>query len=330
MHHLNSAAQLATRHGLQSLRDEAVKAMQTISHDDMEWEVVTTGVPIPRSEVEGWLRTFRRAADWGEFLRIFFALDAPSGRYASNLAHTRRSLKSHPLLSIFPTLRFGVHGLPQKSYADLSQMEQHHLVQTEVRTALLYGELYAEAISQARERFGMPGVDRIAALIVERYGSDPNLAHLMGRTLAMFCGTFSSEAAHVIYPVVETGARMILLALDEPLYQVEIARTPGRFPSLDFYLNALDKHGLDPDWDRALRAVLLSDGSNLRNLTAHGFKHYFSRGETALLIRLAGLFVTIAPPGSATVDRETLAAYVRKPARWMRRGLRPRLGIVWR
>jgi hypothetical protein len=90
---------------------------------------------------------------------------------------------------------------------------------------------------------------------------------------------------------------------------------------LDFYVQALEDNGLDVDWVRTLRATLLSDGLNIRNLSAHGFKFRYNEGESALLLRLAGFACALA----GAIDHAELS----KPLAAVRAGLRRRIGWVW-
>ena len=125
---------------------------------------------------------------------------------------------------------------------------------------------------------------------------------------------------------IEAGARGLLLRLDEAICRVERGRLSGRFPAMDFYVEKLEALDLDRNWGRALRVVLLSPGANMRNTAAHEFRFSFGASDTAVLLRLAGMFRALP----AKVDEVELRNLLPKPLNWSRRRLGRRLGWVWR
>lgn len=330
MLHLTSAAQLATRHHLPDLRDVAVRKMQSMKPEEMEWTVTETSIPISGRVVRGWVRPIEKSLGWRDGLAQWLTTPAPTGSYATNVAEVKMASKASGILRIVPTTVFGPHGLPQKSYGALGDDDREMLGTLEEQLAQYYGKLNWASLDRIREKFGKPEVHDVAAFIADFYSCDSTLAEVVAVAMDLFWEGHFTAACHLAYPAIEAGARAVLLALDEPLYRVELANSPGRFPALDFYLDSLRDHGFDVDWDRAVRSMLLSDGSNLRNLAAHGFRRFFSGAEAAVLIRLAAMFATISPPGSSEADRKTVDSYVRRPLRAARRKLKPRLGIVWR
>jgi hypothetical protein len=62
-----------------------------------------------------------------------------------------------------------------------------------------------------------------------------------------------------------------VLDLNEPTYRAAVGDCAGQFPGLGSLLPDLVNNDFDPDWGRFLRVFLLNDGSNMRNLVAHGF-----------------------------------------------------------
>lgn len=330
MLHLTSAAKLATRHHLLDLRDIAVRNMQRMKPEEMEWTVTETSMPVAGKVVRGWVRPIEKSLGWRDGLAQWLTTPAPTGSYANNVAEVKKASKSSGILKFLPTIVFGPHGLPQKSHAALGDDDREMLSTLEEQLAQYYGRLHWASLNRIREKFGKPDVADVAAFIADFYSCDSKLAEVVAVALDLFWEGHFTAASHLAYPAVEAGARAVLLALDEPLYRVELANSPGRFPALDFYLDSLSDHGFDPDWDRAVRSMLLSDGSNLRNLAAHGFRRFFSGEEAAALIRLAAMFATIAPSGSSEADSKTVNSYVKRPMRASRRKLKPRLGIVWR
>jgi hypothetical protein len=82
----------------------------------------------------------------------------------------------------------------------------------------------------------------------------------------------------------------------------------------------------DPDWERFLRTLLLNDGSNVRNLVAHGFTENVSPVETALALRAGALLILLTTERAAERDAAAVRAALATPQGTMhRRSWRQRL-----
>lgn len=322
MHWATRAAELARTYGAMAAYEQAVRVMQSIPVESMGWRETEFSIPVPKAAIRVYLRRVAKSDGWRQAISVFLASPSPAGSYESNKRSALAAAKGS-IRAVVSTTLFGPHGLPERTDPDFKEGE---LVRTEQFTVGVQGILLAEELREIRRRFGVIANADITALLVERYGSDPQLAHDYSQALGLFWSERYSDASRLLIPLIEAGMRGLLLRLDQALYRLERGASPGRYPAMDAYLDRLAALGLDPDWERALRVVLLFPGMNLRNMAAHGFRFEFSASEAAVLMRLAGLFIAMPAVGDA---REAQAS-LERPLSPARRRLRRRLGWVWR
>ena len=317
MHHAQTAASLASDYGLSDLKDAAVLVMQSVDHDSMGWESVHHDVKLSKNAFRAHLRRYGRARDWSHALLTFLASPSPSGDHEANKRSAQRAATGS-IRSLITRTVYGAHGLPERTNDDFMEEE---ITRTETITLSTTSILLALELEHIRERFSTPRTDEVAIWMVETLSADGSLARFFSDSLALHWAQKYSDSARLSIPLIESAARGLLRTLDEPLYRTQRGDAPGRFPAMDFYVDALAKRGLDPDWVRALRMTLLTPGMNLRNLAAHGFTMDFSEQQSALLLRLAGLFCSM--PND--LEQQSLEAL----PTMTRRRLRRRLGWVW-
>lgn len=120
----------------------------------------------------------------------------------------------------------------------------------------------------------------------------------MARALLRYWRGDYEGSLHTVVPRIEAGAQRLVLALDEPAYQVARGSQPGKYVGLPSLLDVLAQHDFDPDWDRFLRTFLLGPaGLNGRHDLAHGFNlHRRPRVDAALALRALGLLVAMPFP----------------------------------
>lgn len=317
MHHAQTAARLAIDYGLSDLKDAAVLVMQSVDHDSMGWESVYHDVKMSKNAFRAHLRRYGRARDWSHALMTFLASPSPSGDHEANKRRAQRAA-SGSIRSLITRTVYGAHGLPERTNDDFMEEE---ITRTETIALSTTAILLALELEHIRQRFPMARADEVAIWMVETLSADGSLAHYFSESLALHWAGKYSDSARISIPLIESAARGLLRTLDEPLYRTQRGDSPGRFPAMDFYLDALAKRDLDPDWVRALRMTLMTPGMNLRNLAAHGFMMDFSEQQSALLLRLAGLFC--AMPND--ISQQSLEALPTMTQRKLRR----RLGWVW-
>lgn len=317
MFHAQTAADLAGNYGLQDLKDAAVLVMQSVDRDSMGWETVATEGTMSKNVFRAHLRRYRRARNWGHALMVFLAGPSPSGDHQSNIRSAERAATGSIRALVTRTV-FGTHGLPERTNGEFMDDE---IVRAETIMLSTTSILLNLELEHVRDRFSPPDADLIANWMVDSLSADVTLARQFSNSLVLHWDAKFSDSARLSIPLIESAARGLLLSLDEPLYRTQQGKSPGRFPAMDFYVDALSDRNLDPDWVRALRVTLLSPGMNLRNLAAHGFQMDFSASQSALLLRLAGLFCAM-PIGMGQDRLESQPVLPRKR-------LRRRLGWVW-
>ncbi|PRB71352.1 hypothetical protein [Arthrobacter sp. MYb213] len=317
MHHAQTAADLAAKYGHTELVSAAVLIMQSVDRDTMGWQKVSTTMPISKNVFRAHLRRYRRARNWEHALTVFLAGPSPTGDHEANVKTAELGATGSIRAFVTRTV-FGAHGLPERTGGDFMEEE---VIRSETITLSLTSILLASELEHIRDRFSPPAIGRIANWMVDVFSADATLARQFSESLALHWNGKFSDSARLSLPLIESAARSLLLMLDEPLYRTQRGKSPGRFPAMDFYVDALSNRDLDPDWIRALRVTLLSSGMNLRNLAAHGFMMEFSDAQSALLLRLAGLFCAM-PVGTDPSDLES-------PTNMTKRRLRRRVGWVW-
>ncbi len=317
MHHAQTAAGLAQSFGLADLQDLAVRLMQSVDQESMGWQTSEVEIAMSKNHLRAHLRRYRGARNWQHALSIFLASSSPSGSHEANVKSAENAARGS-IRSVISRTMFGAHGLPERSNGDFMSEE---VDRTETIALGSAGILLALELEHIHERFGPPGAQEVGLWMQDRFAIDADLAARFAETLEQHWAGRYSDAVRVSIPLIESAARGLLLRLDEALYRTQRGESPGRFPAMDFYVEALAKQGLDDDWVRALRITLLSPGMNMRNLAAHGFRLVFSEGESALVLRLAGLFCSM-PIG---VD----GGEIPRPLTSARRRLRRRLRLRW-
>jgi hypothetical protein len=317
MHFAQTAADLASGYGLTDLRDAAVLVMQSIDHASMGWKSTGINVPISKNVLRAHLRKYRRVRSWKYALVVFLDSESPSGSHVSNIKAAERTA-SGSIRALVSRTVYGSHGLPERTNSDFMEEE---VARAEVMRLQMSAIFLALELENLRDRYAPPAAEQIADWISLYFAADRATSGYFAESLSMHWAGRFSDSARLSIPLIENAARGLLLALGEPMYRIQRGESPGRFPAMDFYLDALENRNLDLDWIRALRISLLSQGMNLRNLSAHGFKMTFTENESALLVRLAGLLCSMP----LTVDRSNLE---RSPKSTRGRA-RKRLRLVW-
>lgn len=321
MHWAAAAAAVASRYGDTESRDRAVRIMQSVPPATMGWKSHESTVILPTSALRRYVRRYKLAADWRHALRIFLASNSPAGSHDQNVA-TSRASSAGSIRGLVSRVTFGSHGLPERSGGDFDEEE---LVRTEQFAIGTHGILLDLELTEIERRFGRPAESEIASWLCVTFGCDPVHASQFAHALHLQWRGEPSDSARLAIPLIEAGARRLLLLLDEPIYRLERGASPGRFPAMDVYVDKLEGLNLDVDWVRALRTTLLDPGMNLRNMAAHGFKFDFASSEAAVLLRLAGLFCAMPIEQESESDREMLT----RPTIGARRTLRRRLTWTW-
>ena len=292
---LSIAANLASRYDLPDLRKQAIAALQARRHQPLGGQSFETSPTLPAWLMANKLQSFRRSRDWRRSLKEWLQTEAPTGSATHN--KERYGQKKDGILSVVTRITIGRHGLPERSRsgAEARALDDLHLA--EQRLALMNGAVLAGALDVIGGKGDNLNDDVLASFLLDDNMDEP-LTLAYSHALTLFFEGRTSDAGLVAFPIVEAAARGALLLLNEPLYRLEAGQGRGHFPALDVYIQALEDQGLDEDWLRTLRIVLTPDGLNLRNETAHGHKLAYSRVESALMLRIAGMLLYLNGPSS--------------------------------
>jgi len=277
LYNYTKAAETARRFELPDLERRAVIAMQRTRTEDLEWMTFGKSVEMPDYVVDSLLEDYRYSEDWRQALAYWFNESAPSGIYEKNVKLAEELREQFVFRSILPTLRFGAHGLPEKTTSSPDDELEHDIVRHEVFTSRFQGDILAMALDAISARHTLPALDDLHNFLVDVYGADVNMTWLLAKSIIFFWNDDPLSAAYIAIPLVEAAARSLLVELDEPAYKAELGASQGQFVALGSLLPALLKCGLDVDWYRYLKALLLSGGVNLRNLIAHGLSRVLPR-----------------------------------------------------
>lgn len=323
---LREAAVAAQKYGLTDLREAAVTLLQTISVDDLGLNSITTDLLLPRHAFDGRLSRFRWSRDALSALEIWLAGPPLTGSYHANLAKARE-LSSGGAVQLVSRIEISPEGLPIRSSAGPESAANEMLERLELMAAKTYSIMVANELESIRTEYGKTTVEALAKHLATRFGSDFELATAFGEAVGSFWDGRYADAGRAAFPLVEAGARGVLLAIGEPLFRIGTGEAEGHFPSLEIYAERLEANGFDQDWLRTLRNPV----ATLRNAIAHGHKLTLEREEAALLLRVAALLVTLSSPRATAVSRSEVLPRLRDPVGYVAQQgtLVRRWSLVW-
>lgn len=322
-HWLDTAAKHAQRHGLIDLRDKAVASLQSVSRADLEMERHSFEITMPRHLADSRLGQYRQSYDAYSAIDMWLTGPSPTGRHESNLQQASE-LAGSGLLQLFTRTTLSASGMPVRTSEGLESATWEFLERTEDLNAGVYGTLISHELEAINAEYGPIPKDRLAIHLTSRYLCDAELARALSQSMEHFWEMKYSDAGRVAFPLVEAGARGLLLSLGDPLYRVQTGGTGGHFPALEKYAAKLEEHGFDDDWLRCLRNPV----SSLRNSMAHGHLFELSAIDAAVLIRMAAVLVTLTPANASLEDRTQIEARLRDPLGYA--GGKARLVKRWR
>ncbi len=320
----NDAAAAARRLGLTDLEHGAIARLQAAP--PLSWESAAYAITMPAAFFDYYLPGFSAAADWRHALAVWLHTGPPSGSRHVNEATARQLLQTsviHRLLATTVLFRDG--DLPARTLSSDDDIFNRELVHVETRYMDMNGRFLARALHQIRERFGIPSRDDLEAFLLG-FGAAPTLVTALATALQLYWVDEYDASVHLVVPKVEAAARALLLALNEPLYRAAVGDAGGQFPGLGSLLPLLLDNDFDPDWERFLRIFLLNDGSNVRNLVAHGFTDSVGPVEAALALRASALLILLTTRHAADRDAAAVRAALAMPQGTLpRRSWRQRL-----
>lgn len=306
----NEAASVARQLGVADLEKLAVAALQ--SAPALDWDSTAYSVALPASFFDTYLPGFNEATDWREALNIWLLTDSPTGRHETNLTTTRQAQQHSVIRYLATTVVFRDGDMPARTLSGDDEIFARDLAHTELLYLGTYGIFLANALHMIAARFGIPPRDDLQ-IFLRSSGSDPTLMNALATALQLFWVAEYDAAVHLAVPKVETAARALLLEINEPVYRAAVGDATGTFPGLGVLLSLLLDNDFDPDWERFLRTFLLGDGSNVRNLAAHGFIHNIDPLNAAAALRALAVLALIAPEPAVQRDAATVKAALANP-----------------
>lgn len=307
----HEAASVARQLGVADLEKVAVAALQ--SAPALDWDSTAYSVDLPASFFDMFLPGFNEAVDWREALDMWLLTDSPTGRYETNLATTQQVQQDSVMrYRVFTTMVFHNGGMPARSLSDEDEIFARDLAHTELLYLGTYGIFLANALDMIATRFGIPPRDDLETFL-RRTGGDATLMNVLATALQLFWVAEYDAAVHLAVPKVEAAARALLLEINEPVYRAAVGDATGQFPGLGVLLSLLVDNGFDRDWERFLRTFLLGDGSNVRNLAAHGFLHNVDPLNAAAALRALAVLALIAPGPAVQRDAATVKGALANP-----------------
>jgi hypothetical protein len=321
-HHLQAAIQVARVRGLTDMVASATAEMQRIPVADLGLTRLGTSVPIPRDAVERFIGGFTESVDWRAGLGFFLNTGCPIG----DLDQLRQQERDLAKVAVFSRslnrVLLGQDGLPRwttRTEEDRRAVELAFLARTWAEN---HGRMLAVGLTRMAERYGVPSEGDLVAFLSRNGAVDQILAGCLARALRHFWAGDYEATVHVVTPRIEAAARALLREMDEGIYRTQAARDPGQYPGLFGLLQALEELALDESWAYFLRWLLLGPvGPNVRNNVAHGFANNIGATYAALVLRAAGLLMTVVSPqpNSApfeeNAEADTVVDLVERPPR---------------
>jgi hypothetical protein len=308
---LNKAASQARQHGLHDLERLATTRLQAAP--PVEWSTITTEpIELPAWGMNSFMRPYQHATTWQDALQTWLKTDSPAGSYKTNKAQADELFTISALSRAMTRVTFGHDDLPKRVATNDDDALDAELVRTESMNMSIYGLMLGNALDLIAGRFGIPNQEDLIDFMAE-YSICGPWAKSLATALRLYWTHEYTACAHLAAPKVEAAARALLLELNEPVFRSSVGDKIGQFGGLGGLLDPLVDNGFDQDWARFLSTLLLSDGYNIRNDIAHGFKDDVDRNTAALVIRAAAVLITITFDDTAQRDRDAVLSALAHP-----------------
>lgn len=308
--YFEEAARKANKYGFTDLRDRAVQLLQAVPYEDLGMQTLPIELRIPCYAIDATLDHYRHSRDALSALDIWLAGAPPTGFYESNVAFAKERMDSSILAAITRTTFNG--NMPVNTSAGAESAVVEATEQQERINAGIYGQTLAHELTAIKHQHHVVLPEEIAAHLVQTYRCDSQLALALGRAIISFWDERYTDVGRAAFPLVEAGARGVLLLLGDPLYRIQTGNAGGHFPSLEKYAEKLEQHDFDIDWLRCVRNPV----AKWRNALAHGHRLELADYEAAVLLRTAALLVVLTSSNSSEKDKEEIETNLRDPIHW--------------
>ena len=308
--HFEDAARIANKYGYIDLRDRAVQLLQAVPYEDLGMQTLPIDLRIPCYVIDATLARYRHARDVLSALDIWLAGTCPTGSYESNINFAKERMDGSILAAITRTTFNG--NMPVSTSAGAESAVVEATEQQERINAGICGQTLAHELKAIKHQYGIVTPTQITAHLVQTYRCDSQLALALEHAIVSFWDERYTDAGRAAFPLVEAGARGVLLLLGDPLYRIQTGSAGGHFPSLEKYAEKLEQHNFNIDWLRCIRNPV----AKWRNALAHGHRLELADYEAAVLLRTAALLVVLTSSNSSEKDKEEIETNLRDPIRW--------------
>ncbi|MFJ8963318.1 hypothetical protein ACIRG5_28425 [Lentzea sp. NPDC102401] len=315
----SQAATRARSLGLTDLEKIAVAKLQAAPA--LTWETTKLELNFPSELFDAYLPGFDTATDWRGALGIWLhPAHSPTGSHRDNKIIATRTTEASAIMNSITTVVFRSDDLPART---LSAGERFNRELTSLESVRMgsAGKFAGNALFRIRARFGIPPRADLEEFL-RSFGAAPSLVTPLATALQLYWVGEYDAAVHLAVPKIEAAVRALLMELNEPVFRTQAGDTSGMFPGLGSLLPSLVDNGFDPDWERFLRTFLLGEGSNVRNLTAHGFLAAIDPVNAALALQACAVMVLLTTDAAVARDSATVKATLASPA-----GSRPRRSL---
>lgn len=308
--YFEEAARKAKNYGFTDLRNRAVQLLQAVPYEDLGMQTLPIELRIPCYALDATLDHYRHSRDALSALDIWLAGASPTGSYESNVAFAKESMDGSIIAAVTRTTFDG--NMPTRTSAGVESAVVEATERQELINVRLNGQTIAHELTAIKHQHHVVSPEEIAAHLVQTYRCDSQLALALGRAIISFWNERYTDAGRAAFPLVEAGARGVLLLLGDPLYRIQTGNAGGHFPSLEKYAEKLEQHNFDVDWLRCIRNPV----AKWRNALAHGHRLELADYEAAVLLRTAALLVVLTSSNSSEKDKEEIETNLRDPIRW--------------
>lgn len=298
----SQALKAATQYSLGDLKTEATVLLQRAAREPKEWSRIELKAEVPavflRAEVERVLYT----DSWRHAILTWITGTPPAGTNESNRTSAAMAAKAGPITRLITRVEYSTAGYPVKTISDDTDHADYDYRKSQEYALALSGSIAAYSLQGIRSFFGTIDTSSIQGFLVSEFKCDRDAARSFAKGLECFWAKDYSAAVHVTIFEIERLLRSLLILLDQAVFKAEVGSKPGQFPSLDFYITAVESLGYDEDWISSIRALLCSQGLNLRNEYAHGLRNEFGNVEAANVIRTLGSVILSAPRFASAIE----------------------------
>jgi hypothetical protein len=203
MSFLQTAAKLASEYGLLDLVAKATEGLQEIGFEALDLKPIGTTIAIPVDAFDDLVQAQLQQATLGEVMRGLVDQSPPSGNKDQNEAFATQMQQEMPFVSNIPTMRVSAEGLPVIGASSEHDHADERLAKVEFPRMGIAGEVVAQVIERACERF-MPSVDDIVESFLWLPHVSAGVRRAIAKGLLRFAAGEYEDAVTLVIPKVET------------------------------------------------------------------------------------------------------------------------------